>query len=220
MPARKKDSSTRARANKASTRATLRRAAADESAAEAYAQMTVAQLRAAVDVINETRPADQRLSKQGNKATLVEMLAAASRNIPDLPEHPPRVTEDGERIEVRWHDQTRSWWNDVWTSPMAAEWDDSDVHNVLVVALLYDDIWSASTPKDRKDALSEYRLQRSDLGLSPYSRRRLEWTIETAEDAKDRGDRRRAATGGPAAPTSSRQRDRAIDPRAVLSVVS
>ena len=29
-------------------------------------------------------------------------------------------------------------------------------------------------------------LHRSALGLTPYDRRRLEWQIETTEDAKDR----------------------------------
>src|SRR5690606_8458834 len=109
--------------------------------------------------------------------------------------------------------------NDVWTSPMASEWDDSDVHNVVVVALLYDDIWSATTPKARKDALAEYRLQRADLGLSPYSRRRLEWTIETAAEAKSRGERRRSGAAPGQPPTGGQPATPQDDPRAILSAV-
>src|SRR3546814_14368195 len=52
-------------------------------------------------------------------------------------------------------------------------------------------MWRDGTAKDRKDAAAEYRLQRVDLGLSPYSRRRLEWTIESADEAKERGQQRR-----------------------------
>ena len=86
------------------------------------------------------------------------------------------------------------WWSDVWSSPMSPEWDDSDIHNVYIAAAIYDDMWTAETAKERKDAAAEYRLQRVDLGLSPYSRRRLEWTIESTEEAKDRGKRRRNGT--------------------------
>lgn len=131
MPARKKDPSARARANKAATRATLVRPTGSE--------------------------------------------------IPDLPERPQG-----------WHSLTREWWADVWSSPMSPEWDDSDVHNAYIAAAIYDDMWTAETAKERKDAAAEYRLQRVDLGLSPYSRRRLEWTIESAEESKDRGRQRRS----------------------------
>lgn len=213
MPAKKKDPSTRRRRNKAPTSATLTRPAL--RSVEDYSDLTVAQLRAGLVEVNESRPADQQLPTRGTKAQLIERLVAAKSPVPLLPTHPPRFTEDGERVDVEWHEQTRSWWVDVWTSPMAAEWDPSDVHNVVVVALLYDDIWSASTAKARKDALAEYRLQRADLGLSPYSRRRLEWTIETADEAKSRGERRRS--GQP--PEKSKSSKPAVDPRAILSAV-
>lgn len=222
MPARKKDPSTRARRNKASTSATLVRAVPDDTtSSEALSAMTVAQLRAAIKLRNESRPEDAQLPATGGKAALVAALAAAdSPDVPALPKHPTRYyeTADGERVaeDVEWHDQTRAWWADVWASPMADEWDRSDVHNVMVVALLYNDIWDAETPKERKDAMAEYRLQRADLGLSPYARRRLEWTIETAEEAKDRGTKRRAAST-PKAPADKGKRP---DPRAGLASVN
>lgn len=216
MPQRKKDSSVRARRNKAATRATLRRVDNDETNVDAYQVMTVAQLREAIDVVNATRPADAQLSKRGNKAELVNALVAAERQIPDMPPHPPRYDDEGDELLTDWHPQTEAWWNDVWTSPMASEWDDSDLHNVFVVALLYDDIWTAATPKERKEALSEYRLQRADLGLSPYSRRRLEWHIESAEEAKERGQKRRGnGRPTPQQPTSKNK----PDPRAHLAAV-
>lgn len=194
MPQKKKDSSVRRRANKASTASTLRRVEEDTTSVEILEAMTVVQLREAIDIRNQSRPADQQIPKKGAKALLVSLLAAAERSIPDLPRHPPRWSGEGKdsfEVQVDWDPQTEAWWNDVWTSPMALEWDVSDLHNVVVVALLYDDIWAARTAKERKEALSEYRLQRADLGLSPYSRRRLEWTIETADEAKSRGEKRR-----------------------------
>lgn len=150
MPARKKDPSARARANKAATRATL--------------------------------------------------IRQDDAEIPDLPERP-----------AGWHELTTAWWEDVWSSPMSSEWDESDVHNVLIAAAVYDDMWTAETAKERKDAAAEYRLQRVDLGLSPYSRRRLEWTIESAEESKDRGRQRRARQSASVAPVD--------DPRNALRAV-
>jgi hypothetical protein len=214
MPAKKKDPSVRARRNKSATRATLQRVEQDTTTAEAFEAMTVVQLRSAIDAANATRPADQQLPKAGRKAELIDLLVSASRSIPMLPSHPPRFTEDGERLHVEWHTQTVAWWNDVWTSPMANEWDDSDLHNVFVVALLYDDIWSATNARERKEALSEYRLQRADLGLTPYSRRRLEWTIESVDEAKDRGAS--VAQQSPQAPAARVGSD---DPRNVLRAV-
>lgn len=216
MPQRKKDSSVRARRNKAATRATLRRVDDAETNVEAYGEMTVAQLREAIDVVNGNRPADQQISKRGSKAELVEALVAAERRIPDMPAHPQAVDSDGHRYDTEWHPQTVAWWNDSWTSPMATEWDDSDFHNMCALALNYDDIWTATTPKERKEALAEFRLQRADLGLSPYSRRRLEWTIETAEDAKARGEKRRGNGRQPAAKPTGKAK---VDPRAHLAAV-
>ena len=100
---------------------------------------------------------------------------------------------------------------------MSPEWDDSDIHNVYIAAAIYDDMWTAETAKERKDAAAEYRLQRVDLGLSPYSRRRLEWTIETAEEAKDRGKRRRNGTTAAAEASEGRRQARRAS---ILSVVS
>lgn len=137
-----------------------------------------------------------------------------------MPEAPPLVEydQDGVRhvLDVGWHLMTERWWKDVWRSPMSSEWDDSDIHNLYICLLLQQDMWTASTPKDRRDAAAEYRLQRKDLGLTPFDRRRLEWTIEQAEDAKDRGQRRRSTP----APTPAKAQGGRPDPRAGLSVVS
>lgn len=113
-----------------------------------------------------------------------------------------------------WHPETERWWNDVWSSPMSPEWDESDEHNVILCALLYNDIWLAETAKERKDAAGEFRLQRKDLGLTPYDRRRLEWTIASADEAADRGRQRRERQT-PKAPAVG-----AVDPRSVLRAVN
>jgi hypothetical protein len=123
---------------------------------------------------------DPSVRARRNVATTASKLTAGARDVPDMPAGPI------------WHSETVRWWNDVWSSPMSPEWDESDEHNVILCALLYNDIWLAETAKERKDAAGEFRLQRRDLGLTPYDRRRLEWTIESADEARDRGRQRRA----------------------------
>ena len=118
-----------------------------------------------------------------NVAPTAAKLSVVEDAEADVPEMPTGVV---------WHEMAEQWWVDVWSSPMSPEWDDSDIHNVILCAMLYNDIWLAESAKDRKDAAGEYRLQRKDLGLTPYDRRRLEWTIETASEARERGEKRRS----------------------------
>jgi hypothetical protein len=111
-----------------------------------------------------------------------------------------------------WHTKAVAWWEAVWASPMATEFVDADVPALERLVLLVHFYWTAETPTDMLKLASEIRLQQVNFGLTPYDRRRLEWTIEQTDEAKDRGARRRAATAKPAAPTSGR----AKDPRDVL----
>jgi hypothetical protein len=106
-----------------------------------------------------------------------------------------------------WNDMTRAWWTDIWASPMAPEFDESDRHGLFILAALVDGFWTA-TGKDRKDLAGEIRLQRQCFGLTPMDRRRLQWEIEKADEAQERGQRRRSA-----APKAVSKAD---DPRAVL----
>lgn len=141
---------------------------------------------------------DPSVRARRNKAATASALTPSSAPVPAMPDGPA------------WHVETVKWWTAVWSSPMRSEWDESDAHNVVLCALIYNDIWTAETAKERKDAAAEFRLQRQSLGLSPYDRRRLEWTIETAEDAKDRGQRRRGQAAPPVTPSA------ADDPRLKL----
>jgi len=105
-----------------------------------------------------------------------------------------------------WRPETLDWWDDLWAAPMAAEYHSSDKHALFLLAVLMDQFW---TEPDQKLA-GEIRLQRQAFGLTPYDRRRLEWTIESTEEAKDRGaQRRRAGTASP-------QPKPGDDPRMVL----
>lgn len=111
-----------------------------------------------------------------------------------------------------WHPRVLAWWRDLWASPMSSEYHESDVHQLCALAELYQAFWE--TPADAVRArifvATEIRLQRQSFGLTPYDRRRLEWTIEAVQEAQDRGRQRRASTKAPKVED---------DPRASLRVV-
>lgn len=111
-----------------------------------------------------------------------------------------------------WHEMTQSWWDDVWASPMAQEYDESDKHGLMALAMIVDDFWNAETSKQRQEASTEIRLQGVRFGLSPIDRRRLQWEIEKAEDAQARTTKRRRTAEESSSPPPTGQQD----PRAVL----
>lgn len=117
---------------------------------------------------------------------------------PDLPE----IRSNG------WHVMTLAWWADLWKSPMAAEYLQVDSHALIRMALLIDDYWR----KPSHYLAAEIRQQEQRFGLTPLDRRRLEWSIEQAEDAKDRGHGRRERAAKPQPTTVN-------DPRNVLRAV-
>ncbi|MGH9005955.1 MAG: hypothetical protein ACRDYV_22745, partial [Acidimicrobiia bacterium] len=97
-----------------------------------------------------------------------------------------------------WHPLTEAWWADVWSSPMGPEYDSSDRHGLFTLAVVVDDFWRAESPSMRKDLAGEIRQQSQRFGLSPLDRRRLQWEIERADEAQDKGAKRRAAKAAPA----------------------
>lgn len=112
---------------------------------------------------------------------------------------------------VDWHAMTKSWWKDIWASPMAPEFDQSDNHGLFQLAVITNDFWNAETPGQRTALAAEMRQQAVRFGLSPIDRRRLQWEIVKTDEAMERGaakkpDPKPAPTG-------------AADPRNVLRAV-
>lgn len=128
----------------------------------------------------------------------------------------PAVGREGPAPElpagVEWHPAVEEMWADLWSSPMSAEYHDSDFHQLLILARLHQDFYEAETTTGRREAAVEIRLQRQAFGMDPYARRRLEWTVESAESAKDRGQQRRRSSTAVPPPAAD-------DPRAALRVV-
>ena len=89
----------------------------------------------------------------------------------------PRLPPIGDR---EWLPITRSWWRDVWRSPMAARLLRADFHALYRLAGLIDAYWRNPTA-----ALSaEIRIQEGRFGLTPGDRERLQLTVVAPEVAE------------------------------------
>lgn len=144
-----------------------------------------------------------------------KVAGARTLQLVDAPAVPPMP-------DVReWSDRARGWWVRVWSSPMAAEFDDADVPGLVRACELEDEVemvgaaskmLAAIDPLDldaeaRIDlarqmtqltrlriALSaELRLVQQGYGLTPIDRRRLQWEIERGEQAGAKTAARKAA---------------------------
>lgn len=140
-----------------------------------------------------------------NKASTARTLTAVKADDVEVPELPALVGES-------WHSMTLAWWADVWASPMAPEYDDSDLHGLFLLARLVDGAWRAESPTALKDLLGEIRLQRQCFGLTPIDRRRLQWEIARGDEAEEVTTKRRAARKPKAAPKAGE-----ADPRDCLT---
>lgn len=130
-------------------------------------------------------PKDPSARARRNKASTRSMLSADH----DV-EEPPLPEGFG------WHSLTAEWWSALWRSEMAPEYLDMDIHGLYRVAMLYNDFWMAESPRERAEI--QVRLEKADAeyGTNPLARRRLEWQIETTEDSKRKGRKRRATDDG------------------------
>lgn len=125
-------------------------------------------------------PKDPNVRARGARAsTRAKLSADHDIEAPPLPE------------DFGWHPLTRRWWNDIWSSPMAPEYAAMDINGLFRVAMLMNDFWLADTPKQRAEIQVRLEKADADFGTNPLARRRLEWQIETTEDSKAKGRKRR-----------------------------
>jgi hypothetical protein len=137
-------------------------------------------------------------------STRAILPAAPDRKLPT-----PRLPSD-----IDWNPLVVKWWKDMWAAPMSGEYHASDLHQLFLLAMLYNDFYAEEPGTNARTRLSaEIRQHRMAFGLTPLDRRRLEWTIEQVDEAQDKGRRRRATA--PVAPMPSV----ADDPRQALRAI-
>lgn len=94
------------------------------------------------------------------------------------------------------HPATLAWWESIWSSPMAGEYDPSDIHGLALLDDLYDAYWTLPPEKamTKLTLAGEIRLQRQCFGLSPIDRRRLQWEIDRGDESVAKTVARKRAT--------------------------
>lgn len=126
------------------------------------------------------KPAGMR--QRRNKSASRALLPAEAVPIERRPRLPACPNGDG------WHNMAKRWWADVWSSPMHYEFLGGDLPALFRLVTLVDRYWRTGSLNVAK----ELRLLEREFGLTPLARRRLEWSVAQAEEAKDRHQLRRA----------------------------
>lgn len=138
-----------------------------------------------------------------NKTATSTTLVHVDREDIVLPTMPVRrrevKTDEGKQLlEVEWHGQAKLAWAEIWSSPMVAEYLDADLPLIHAYVGLVQDVWERmESGRSFTEAAAELRQYAAIFGIGPDARRRLQWTIEEAEAAMARGDKRRRDTEQP-----------------------
>ena len=119
----------------------------------------------------------QRRNKAASRATLPADSPRRYQR-PELPDLP-----DGKK----WHSMARKFWRLIWSSPMSFEYLRADEPALFRLMYLVNAFWHEHSLEVAK----EIRLMEREFGLTPLSRRRLEWTIAQTEDAKGKHEQNR-----------------------------
>lgn len=134
------------------------------------------------------QPKDPSLRARRNTTTTRAVLKPqVNPTVPELPKG------------TRWHQQVQDWWKRAWSSPMVPEWTESDIDSLYMVARLMQLFWHSSTlPNECKALAAEIRQLLSQCGLTPMSRRSLQWEIDRGESAAEATAQRRGRRAAPA----------------------
>lgn len=115
------------------------------------------------------KPATRQRRNRTSTATTLEAASVVRVALPD---------------DRKWHTRTQAAWDIWWASPMVEEWVDADVPALLELAVLVDDFWTAGTLADRTRARAEIRMSSREFGLTPLSRRSLQWEVKRVQAAE------------------------------------
>jgi hypothetical protein len=155
-------------------------------------------------------PKDPAVRQRRNKATTRAVLMVREQprlRAPNLPELTRTRKVKGQLVveKVEWHPMAEKFWEAIWRSPMVAEFVRVDEPALFRLVYLVDLFWK----KGSLAVATEIRLLEREFGLTPLSRRRLEWTVVQAEEAKDRHEENRVKRSLPIVAIAN-------DPRGVL----
>ncbi len=132
----------------------------------------------------------QRRNKVTTQAILVVQDAPRVRapQLPELPKKKCKVKGQVVEIEQAWHPMAEKLWKEIWASPMRYEFLRADEGALFRLIFLVHLFWT----KGSLAVAAEIRMLEREFGLTPLSRRRLQWMVAHAEEAKDQHLERKA----------------------------
>lgn len=117
--------------------------------------------------------------RRNGKADIIHLTPRREAKHPKLPAH----------LKTK---EVKAMWKRLWDSEMAPEFTESDNDGLFLLAELVDEFYREEvSPTRRLELAKEIRLQRQDYGLTPLSRRRLQWEIDRGDEAETRTRKRR-----------------------------
>ena len=126
----------------------------------------------------QPKPPGQRRRRNVGQAQWHELPASGRRDpAPELP------GED-------WLPSTLEWWATIWASPMATAWVPADEDSLIRLAKMRDEFHRGDLPVS---AFGAMQALEDRFGLSPKSRRALQWEIAKGEvvEMPERSQKRR-----------------------------
>jgi hypothetical protein len=114
----------------------------------------------------QPKPPNQRRRRNAGQAQWKQLPAEGrTESAPDLP---------GDE----WLSSTIDWWMTIWSSPMAVAWEKADEDSLIRLARMRDEFHRDSLPVSAYGAMQALEDR---FGLSPKSRRALQWEIAKGE---------------------------------------
>lgn len=75
--------------------------------------------------------------------------------------------------KIKLHEATKTWWREIWKSPVATQWTEGDAHALAELALLRDRMLFGDKPQ----LAAEVRKREDAFGLTIAGRRALRWVL-------------------------------------------
>lgn len=158
-------------------------------------------------------------SKKGSKAAVTLLKVNPDLEIPPMPpaedwisfphqiyankggnhmlEKAGLMQQDGEEWTgdiADWNPAVVRWWRDIWSSPMAGEFADSDIHGLyLACYYLHEALNPFYKPSERNAMAKSFENVQKNYGLTPSARESLRWQVAQGTAAQNRTDQLRAA---------------------------
>lgn len=154
--------------------------------------------------------------RRNKTATNAKLSLVVDHEVPPMPPATDWLarldSEDGPVEEPTWSPAVVAWWESIWSSPMSNEYHEADIHQLYLACFyLHQTVSPYLKIADRLSASKAYEATVKNFGLTPMSRRSLQWEIERSEEAMAKAAKRRART--PDEPAATVPAGEVDDPR-------